>query len=110
MTKHILKIAFFVTLGVTAVTFLTMFLWNFIVPGIFNGPEITFAQTLGILLLSRILFGGWKKSWHHHAYCGPRHHRWRHKMEERWNSMTNEEKEKFKSKFAHCGWSPSAQN
>ena len=36
----------------------TMLLWNWLVPALFNGPVITFWQTLGLLLLSKILFGG----------------------------------------------------
>jgi hypothetical protein len=33
-----------------------MWLWNWLMPGIFNLPEITFWQALGINALSTILF------------------------------------------------------
>jgi hypothetical protein len=37
-------------------------LWNWLVPGLFGLGEITFWQALGLLALSRILFGG-------HGFC-----------------------------------------
>lgn len=42
-------------------TAVTMWLWNWLMPVIFNLPVITFWQAAGILVLSRILFrgGGW---------------------------------------------------
>lgn len=101
--KHFFKIGFFVALAIAAVGSVTMLLWNFIVPELFNGPIISFWQALGLLLLSKILFGGWKKGWGRH-YHGGKHHYWKKKMEERMMKMTDEEKEKFKMRFAHCGW------
>jgi len=41
--------------------FVIMLLWNWIMPAVFGLGEITFWMALGILLLSRILFG----SFHH---------------------------------------------
>lgn len=34
---------------------LIMWLWNWIVPSLFNGPEITFWQTAGLYLLLNLL-------------------------------------------------------
>lgn len=34
---------------------LIMWLWNWIVPSLFNGPEITFWQTAGLYLLINLL-------------------------------------------------------
>lgn len=39
-------------------TAVTMWLWNWLMPVIFNLPVITFWQAAGILILSRILFRG----------------------------------------------------
>jgi hypothetical protein len=33
-------------------------LWNWLLPSLFGWPELTFWQALGLLALSRILFGG----------------------------------------------------
>jgi len=37
---------------------LVMLLWNWLLPPLFGGPVVTFWQALGLLALSRILFGG----------------------------------------------------
>ncbi len=80
-----------------------MFLWNWLVPTIFtNGPEISFVQALGILILSKILFGGFRKG----GCCGGNHwhnkgQNWRNKLEEKMANMSPEEKEKFKEKFSN---------
>jgi hypothetical protein len=80
--------------------FLTMSLWNWLIPVLFSGPAITFFQAIGLLILSKILFGGFKG--------GPggrfkerRHQYWRKRMEERMASMTEEEKAKFRNR---CNW------
>ena len=42
-----------------------MLLWNSLVPELFRGPPLQYWQALGLLLLSRILFGGLRRgSWH----------------------------------------------
>ena len=93
-----LKIAAFVLLAATALTFILMTLWNWIIPGVTGWKAITFWQALGLLVLSRILFGlrmglGW----------GHRGH-WRARMAERWEKMTPEEREKFRQGMhARCG-------
>ena len=49
----------------TAFTFGLMFLWNWLMPAIFGLTIITFWQALGLLILSKILFGkGQKPNWH----------------------------------------------
>src|SRR3954452_22629601 len=86
---RVLKIALFATLAVTAVSFLVMSLWNALMPGIFAVRTITFWQALGLLVLSKLLFGGFRPS-----SGGSRH--WRRRMAERWEQMTPEEREKFR--------------
>jgi hypothetical protein len=77
----------------------TMLLWNWLVPVLFKGPIIVFWQAIGLLALSKILFGGCGRGWGGRGRCGGRG-RWRSRMEERLKNMTPEEKEKFKNK---CG-------
>lgn len=81
-----------VLLAVAAFGFLVMSLWNWLVPAIFAGPEITFWQALGLLILSKLLLGGGH-------FRGRRPH-WRRRMIERWERMTPEERERFRQ-----GWS-----
>lgn len=84
-----LKIALFATLAATAVSFVVMSLWNALMPAIFAVRAIGFWQALGLLVLSKILFGGFRP----HTGGGPH---WRRRMMQRWEQMTPEEREKFK--------------
>ncbi len=38
--------------------FITMSLWNWLIPDLFNGPEIGYWQTAGLFILAKILFAG----------------------------------------------------
>ena len=44
--------------GMILFTFVVMWLWNWLVPELFNGPVLGYWQTLGLLVLSKILFSG----------------------------------------------------
>ena len=91
------RIAMFVLMGITAIllfTFLVMTLWNAILPTVLHVSSITFGQALGILLLSKILFGGFRGGW-----GGRRRQHWRQHMENKWSSMSAEEKEKFQQNW-----------
>ncbi len=74
-----------------------MLLWNSLVPELFHGPSLQYWQALGLLLLSRILFGGLRgRGWHGH---------WRQRMwRERWENMTPEERARLREHFQRrCG-------
>ncbi len=73
--------------------FIVMFLWNHILPGAIHANAITYWQGLGILILSRILFGGFNKR---HWSSERRMHGG---MREKFANMTPEERENFKA-----GW------
>jgi hypothetical protein len=109
-----IKIALLVILAVLAIGFVVMYLWNWLVPSLFGGPMISFFQALGILILCKILFGGFKKGHHHCHKCGEggwkKHGNWKQhlkeKLESKMATMSPEEKEKFKKKFGNrCGFS-----
>src|SRR5437773_2812712 len=91
---RVVKIALFGTLAVVAVSFLVMSLWNVLMPSIFAVRAISFWQALGLLVLSKLLFGGFRP----YPRGGPR---WRRRMMERWELMTPEEREKFKQGMRH---------
>ncbi len=97
---RVMKFVLFGLVAVTAVTFLVMSLWNALMPAIFALHAITFWQALGLLVLSKILFGGFRG--------GPgRGQRWRRRMMERWEQMSPEEREKFKQGVRRgCGPRP----
>jgi hypothetical protein len=74
---------------------IVMHLWNWLTPVLFGWHTITFWQALGLLILCKILFGGW------HGRGGGRGRGWR---AERWERMTPEEREKFRAKMrSRCG-------
>jgi hypothetical protein len=78
------------------VGFVTMSLWNWLVPDLFGLRAIGFWQALGLLVLARLLFG--------HVRGGRGGSmRWRHRMRERWNRMTPEERERFREGLRGCG-------
>jgi len=78
---------------------IVMALWNAILPGVTGVKQITFIQAMGILVLSKILFGGFRGGWR----GGRGHYQWS-KMEAKWQDMTPEEREKFKAEWTdRCG-------
>ncbi len=52
----------------------TMLLWNALLPAIFGVVAITYWQALGLLVLGRLLFGGFGKMGHGMRHFGHRHH------------------------------------
>jgi len=74
---------------------LVMFLWNAIIPEVFGLNTITFWQALGILALSKILFGGFHSRRCHRGFPG----RGRHDLWEKWHNLSPEEKENMRKKW-----------
>src|SRR6202011_4022991 len=99
-TKRVVKILKFVLLGTLAAaafSFVLMSLWNWLMPALFGWHLINFWQAVGILVLSKILFGGFRGHPGRHLY-------WRRRMMERWEQMTPEEREKFRQGMrGRCG-------
>jgi hypothetical protein len=95
--KRGLKVGTIAIVAVTVFGFLVMNLWNWLAPGVFGLHAITFWQALGLLILSKILFGGFR------GRSGFGGH-WRHRMSDRWQQMTPEEREKFRQGMSsRCG-------
>jgi len=85
---------------------LVMALWNWLLPLLFGLHQITFWQALGILVLARILFGGWG---HHGGFGWNFRQRMRERWVERWERMTPEERERFRQGMrGRCGFGPPA--
>jgi len=99
---RVAKIIGFVMLGIIGVFVfgsVVMLLWNALMPNIFNLHLINFWQALGLLILAKILFGGFRG--------GPKAYgsRWkRNALREGWANMTPEQQEKFKQEWGRrCG-------
>lgn len=85
------KIVLLVLAGVAALGWVVMSLWNWLIPNLFDGGKhIDYLQALGLLLLSKILFGGFR-----HGGYGRWHH---HRLEQ----MSPEEREKFQAGMRSC--------
>ena len=98
----ILGIALFIFIGGE----LVMRLWNWLVPSLFGWRQVTFWQAIGVLALCRILFGG--SGWHRSGRSSFRR-RISERMEERYATMTPEERERFRQSWrGRCGFGPSA--
>lgn len=100
----IIKMVVFGILAIIAFGFGTMWLWNWLVPTLFNGPIISFWQTLGLILLSKILFSGFGgKSHGHNTGYGAQ---WKRRFVEKVSSLSPEEREAFKQKMKDkwCRW------
>jgi hypothetical protein len=85
----------FVLIGLVVATllgFVVMRLWNWVVPPVFGLHAIGYWQALALLVLTRILFGSFRRGFG----FGPGMH-WRRRMMERWAQMTPEEREKFRA-------------
>ena len=94
-----LKFLLFVVLAAAVFSFVVMELWNRLMPVIFGLHAIGFWQSLGLLVLSKILFGGFHGR---HGFGGD----WRMRMIQRWEQMTPEERDKFRAGMrAGCGHS-----
>jgi hypothetical protein len=86
------KLLVLIPIGILAISifgFGVMSLWNWLVPALFGGKLITFWQALGMLVLSRILVGGFSR---------PR-------VIHKWEQLTPDEREKFRAAMERrrCG-------
>ncbi|HEV2479858.1 MAG TPA: hypothetical protein VGS79_09335 [Puia sp.] len=90
---------FFLALaGLAVFSAIVLLLWNTLMPEIFHLPVIGFWQAVGLLILAKILFGGFRGGWG--GGCGGH---WRRKMQQRWMEMTPEERERFKQEWGRHG-------
>ena len=101
-----------ITIGVFLLGYVIMHLWNWLLPELFtNAQTIDYWQAMGILLLSKILFGGF-----HGRRCGGRcGHRggyWGSRWKSKWEGMSEEERAKFRSRSMIEGvsWCPLANS
>lgn len=101
VTGIVVRVIVFLILAIVVFGEAVYYLWNWLVPGLFHLPAITFWQAVGLMALSWLLFGGLRG-------CGGvgrgyRGH-WRRRMQERWEHMSPEERDKFREWMqSRCG-------
>jgi hypothetical protein len=90
----VLRVFRVVAFGLAAVAvfgFLLMSLWNWLIPSLTGWHTLSFVQALGLLVLCRILFGGFGGRWRHAGRSG-------------WSRLSPEERERFRAQFqGRCG-------
>ena len=92
-----LKIFALIVVFTAAVGAAVMWLWNWLAPDLFGWHTIGFWQAIGLLVLCRLLVGGFR------GRAGG--HGWRGRLAERLEAMTPEEREKFRAGLrGRCGW------
>jgi Ca2+/H+ antiporter, TMEM165/GDT1 family len=85
--------------GIAVFTGIVMWLWNNVLAVVLHISLISFWQALGLLVLSKILFGGFRG-----GGGGWGRHKWKSDMIQRWDAMSGEEKEKFRGEWEkRCG-------
>ena len=99
-TRKLAKIVAMVVIFLPLFVFLfgeaVLHLWNWLMPMLFRLPTITFWQAWGILALSWLLFGGLRGSGPRSGYRASWRRRMHERMQENWERMTPEEREKFR--------------
>jgi hypothetical protein len=97
-----------VAIAILGFGYLTMHLWNWVVPGLTGWHTLDWCHAIGLLILCKILFGGFHKGGRgrcgHGGWRHRRHGEWRKRWEEKMAKMTPEEKEKVMRKMRNCGW------
>jgi hypothetical protein len=98
-TMRVLKFIGFGILGlgfVTLAVFVTMSLWNWLIPLLFSGPVLNFWQTAGLFILSKILLTGVAPGGHHHRG----RHDWKMKYNGKYRNCCSTEEQSAKTEQA----------
>ncbi|MGB3850832.1 MAG: hypothetical protein WA958_12755 [Tunicatimonas sp.] len=78
----------FVPLLIATLGAVVMMLWNAILPEVVGAKPLSYGQALGLLLLSRILFGGFR-----FGGGGPP---WKGRRRGRWTNLSEEDRTRMK--------------
>lgn len=105
-----LRFLVFGALFIVLTGLVVMSLWNALLPEILGVKAISFGQAIGIMLLSRLLFGGFGGGGFKGGRFGrgrqdnPRQGDWKQKLAERWQNLTPEQREQMRNQWrGRCG-------
>lgn len=94
--------------------YVVMSLWNATLPLIIQGVSvITFWQALALLLLSRLLFGGFRGPWNKPGFGRFSRDQWKSRMAERWQQLSPEQRERMRQRWGgrcHKDWEPNSDD
>ncbi len=108
--KKVIGMAVCAALAIVAVGFVVMTIWNQVLVVVLGVKAVSYTQALGILVLSKILFGGFGKGNKNGEDCS-----WKKRgdaIKEKWHNMSEEEREKFKEdwRFRCRSWKETKDN
>lgn len=90
----------FAVLFVGLMGYAVMSLWNATLPLVIQGVSaITFWQALALLVLSRLLFGGFRGPWNRPGFGGFNRDQWKNRMAERWQQLSPEQRERMRQRW-----------
>ena len=92
--KRFLMIPLFITAAALLLGAVVMWLWNAILPSLLDIKPITYWQSVGLLVLCKILFGNFRP-----GGGGGRPSHGRPYWKDKWGTMNDEEKMKFKEEW-----------
>ncbi|AZQ64501.1 hypothetical protein EI427_20515 [Flammeovirga pectinis] len=97
--KRVAKMVGFGIIAISLITTVFMFLWNWLMPVIFGLTTISFFQSLGLLVMSKIIFSGANKpSFRQREKAMMRKEKFMHQMKKRKFEMKEEETDLTDSK------------
>ncbi len=85
----------FIPLIIFALAAIVMLLWNAILPDVMPVSKITYWQALGILVLSKILFGGFRMG----SRFKNHHTQMQQNFKDKFMNMSDEERSSFRAQW-----------
>ena len=91
--KKIIGFTLIAAAGLALLAWVVMLLWNGVLAKVVQVSVVTYWQALGLLVLSKILFGGFR------GKGGDYKNHWKAKMEQKLSGLSEEEREKIKEEW-----------
>ncbi|WP_051697890.1 alkaline shock response membrane anchor protein AmaP [Prevotella sp. 10(H)] len=84
---------------------IVMLLWNALIPSIIGWSAINYWQAAGLMILCRLLLGGFGRFGKGHFWnrCGQHDHKAFHEMKSRMEGMSRDEKREYIRERMRCG-------
>jgi len=86
---------FIIIAAIFLLGYVIMLLWNFIFPAVLHAERITYWQAVGLFVLCRILFVGFRRRHNSKPHMWRGNPQWRQK----WMNMSDEERVKFREEW-----------
>lgn len=85
--------------GLFALSGIVMLLWNWIIPSISTLTALTYWQAMGLFVLCRILFGGFRFGYRKHRDAVHQHLSHHAPFKDKFMEMSDDERQQFKNQW-----------